>query len=113
MICDQDLQTQSLCLRNALDAGNAIVDGNEHISPRLLHTLCNGGRQTIAIHNAIGHDVAHLLRAQHAQTPKADCTGCCAVAIVVGHDAKSLVACNGIGQQNSCRLVPFQGVRRQ
>ena len=63
VICDQNLQTQSLRLRNALYAGNAIVDSDEDVSARLLHTLCDGGRQTIAIHNAIRHDVIYVLSA--------------------------------------------------
>ena len=43
MVSDQDLQAQSLRLRNTFHAGDAVVDGDQNIGTRLLHAICDGG----------------------------------------------------------------------
>ena len=44
MVGDQDLQAQSLRLRNTFYAGDAVVDSDQNIGTRLLHAICDGGR---------------------------------------------------------------------
>ena len=104
MVSDQDLQAQSLRLRNTFHAGDAVVDGDQNIGTRLLYSICNGGGQAVAIDHAVGHEVADMLCSKHAKTPHAHCTCCGAVAIVISHDAKALVGGNGICQQAGCFL---------
>ncbi len=109
----QDLQTQGLCLRNTLHAGDAVVNRDQDICARLLNTLRNGGCEAIAIDHAVGHDIAHVLGTQHAQAAQANRAGRGAVAIVVGHNAQAFLSGDGIGQQDGSGFCAFQCIGRQ
>ena len=88
VVGDQHLHAQTLRRRHTLHAGDAVVNGDEHISARIFYALGNGRCQAVAIDHPVGHDVADLLGAQHAQAPKTHSASSGAVAIVVGHDAQ-------------------------
>ena len=98
MVGDQDLQAQGLSLGNTFHAGDAVVNGDQNIGTRLLHAICDGGSQAVAIDHAVGHDVADIDCPKHAKTPQTHCTCCSAVAIVICHDAKAFVGGHGICQ---------------
>ena len=94
----QHLQTQGLCRLNTCDAGNAVVHSDQHIRPLRMHTLGNRRGQAITIHHPIGHQIADMLGAQHAQAAHCHGAGCGAIAVVVSHHAQALVLGHGIGQ---------------
>ena len=107
VVGDDHLQAQGLGLGHAFDAGNAVVHGDHHLGAGFLDAACDGRRQAVAVHHAVGHQVADLGRAQHAQAAPAHGAGGGTVAVVVGHDAQAQAALYGIGQQ------PHGGVHAQ
>ena len=113
MVGDQHLKTQRLSLRHTFDAGNAVVHGDQHVGARLLNSLGNGSCQAVTIHHAIGHDIGHMLCAQHAQTSHANSAGCGAITVVIGHDAEVFLTRNGICQQDGGFLGAPQTLRGQ
>ena len=113
VVGDQHLHAQRLRVRHAGHAGDAVVHGDEQVGAFGFDAVCNGRREAIAVHHAIGHHVVDVLRAQQAQPAQGHGTGGGAVAVVVGHDDHAPVGGNGIGQQHgglarAAKLVRWQ-----
>jgi hypothetical protein len=109
----QHLQTQRLGSGYALKTGNAVVYRYQHICAAVFHALRYWSGQSIAIHHAVGHDVAHVLCTQQAQAPNGYCACRRTITIVVRHNAQPFVFCNRICQQHSRIHSALQASRRQ
>ena len=117
----QHLQPQGTCGCHTVDAGNAVVDRDQHLSTTGGNPLRDAGCQAVAIGHTVGHQVADepWLRSlmpvrgqsglQHAQPTQSH--GACGgtVAVVIGHHADAQVVLQCIGQQHGGRIGVFQG----
>ena len=92
---------------DALKAGNAVVNRDQHVGAACLDTFGDGRRQAITINHAVGHDVTDVLGAQEPQAANADGTGGGAVAVVISDDAQLLLPGDGVGQQHGGVLRAF------
>ena len=96
MIGDDDVDAKLSGACHALDAGNAVVDGDDDVGVVCLSgCIHDGGRQTVAELETIGHDELSLT-AHHGKTSDGDRAGRGAVAVVVGNNRDALVALNGV-----------------
>ena len=100
VVGDQHLQAQRARGGHALEAGNAVVHGDQHVGTAVFHPLRDRRGQAVAVHHPVGHDVVHMLSAQQTQAAHAHGAGGGTVTVVVRHDAEFFVRCNGIGQQH-------------
>ena len=113
MIGDDDVDAKLSGACHALDAGNAVVDGDDDVGVVCLSgCIHDGGRQTVAELETIGHDELSLT-AHHGKTSDGDRAGCGAVAVVVGNNRDALVALNGVSQKRGGLLRTLQRGRRQ
>ena len=110
VVGDEDLHAQAAGVRYACDAGDAVINGDEYIGTAFVYALCDGGGEAVAVGNAVGYKVVHMLCPQQAQAAYGygGCGG--TVAVVVGNDADAIVGGDGISQQaggsgGACELV--------
>ena len=102
VICDQHLQSRGPCVRNAVDAGNSVIDRNQQIGASQARMgqrhLDDGRRQTVAVLEPIRHQVVDD-RTHCAQTENTHRHAGCAIAVVVADDQQATLRADRIGQQ--------------
>jgi hypothetical protein len=113
MVGHQHLQPQGIGLVHALDAGDAVVHGDQDVGALLVYALRDRRSQAVAIDHAIGYEVVHVRRTQQAHAAYGHRAGGGAVAVVVGDDADALALGDRIGQQAGRGLHPQEAVWRQ
>ena len=104
VVGDQHSQTRRLGRRHTLDAGNAVIHGNQQLRRTLKRHRDNFRGQAVAIFEAIGHQVIDVRRTQHAQTEHPNCAGGGTVGIEVAHDQHALALLQPQHQQIDRRL---------
>ena len=112
MVGDHHVDPPGLRGGNALDAGDAVVDGDDQ---RRLPLRCEGDnfrRQAVTEFEPVRHqEVDH---STHRRQPShADRACSCAVRVVVGDDQHSLAANDGIGQACGRAVDALQGSPRR
>ena len=95
----QHLQAQRFGMRHAFHAGDAVVHRDQHFGALGFDAVGNRSRQAIAVHHAVGYQIADVLRAQQFQATQGQRAGGGAVAVVIGHDAQALALGDGVSQQ--------------
>ena len=69
VVCDQHLHPQAIGLRDPLDAGDAVIDGDEQIRPEaFVREARDLGAQAVAILEAVWHEIVHV-RAKGSERP--------------------------------------------
>ena len=94
---------------HTVHAGNAVVHGDQHIGARVFHALGDRCGQAIAIDDAVGHDVGHMLGPQKLQAAQGYGAGGGAIAVIVGHHTQAFICGNRIGQQFGGLWQAFHG----
>jgi hypothetical protein len=61
VVGDQHLQAARLGGGHAVDAGDAVVHGDQHVGAAVGHALGNGRREAVAVDHAVGHQVVTCL----------------------------------------------------
>ena len=102
----------ALRARDALDAGDAVVDGDEQVGLALRGEVDELGRQAVAELEAVGHEVVDV-GAERAQRAHADRAGGCAVGVVVGDDQQALARRDRVGKQRRRVADALQQRRRE
>ncbi len=110
MIGDEHLDAALLRRRHAVDAGDAVVHGDDQVR------LPPGGdgddlrRQAVAVLEAVGHDVVDMLGAHQAQCPHRQGAAGGAVAVEVGHDHDAPLGAQALMEQLDRRIDALEGV---
>ena len=84
---------------DAVDAGDAVIDGNDQVGFAVRGELDDGRGEAVAIFKTVRHQIGDV-GAHRAQPAHGDRTGGGAVAVVVGHDQHACAGFDGIGEQN-------------
>jgi hypothetical protein len=98
MIGDERRDAEAPRARDAFDAGDAVVHGDDEIRLSLRGELDQLRRKAVAEPEAVGHEVIHL-RAERAQGPQAHRARGRAVGVVVGHDEHAPAGLDRVGEQ--------------
>ncbi|MDT4842716.1 hypothetical protein FQZ97_766280 [compost metagenome] len=104
VIGDQHRQPGHLGRRHALDAGNAVVHGDQQLWLTLQRHRDDFRGQAIAVLEAVRHQVIDMRRPEHAQTEDADRAGGGAVGIEVTNDQHALPLLQRLYQQFDRRI---------
>ncbi len=106
VVGDEHVHALGAGVCHAGEACDAVVHREQHVGPFRECEVDDGRRESIAVHRAIGHDVAERTgrRAQERQSAQRDGAGRGAVAVVVGDHADALSGRDGVRQQ-SCGVV--------
>ena len=112
MVGDQHVDAPSTRGGNALDAGDAVVDGDDQGRLPLRREGDNFRRQAVAEFEPVWHQ--EVDQATHRRQPAhADRACSCAVRVVVGDDQHPLTAHDGIGQACGRAVDALQGSPRR
>ena len=98
MIGDQNVDAQRACSRHAINAGDAIVNGDDHVGTLLRCQLDQLGGQAVAVFKAVGHQVLDL-RAHGTQAAHADRASRRTITVVIGNNEQTALVFDGIGKQ--------------
>ena len=96
----QHLHAQLFGARHAVQAGDAVIDGDQKVATDRFDALGNRRGQAVAIDDAVGHQITNSRGTEQAQAAQRDGAGGGTVAVVVGDDADSPVCCDGVGQHH-------------
>ncbi len=99
VVGDQHLEPGRLGRGHAVDAGDAVVDGDQQLGLALQGHGDDFRGQAVAVLEAVGHQVIDMRRAEHAQAEHADRAGGGAVGIEVADDEDALALLQGLHQQ--------------
>ena len=113
MVGDEHLPSARLCRGDAGMARDAVVDGHQQVRLQRGEILDQSRRQSVAVHDAVGHRMRHASCAEHAQSAHADGAGGRAVAIEIADDHDVPVGRDRRGEQCRRGLQPTEGIRRQ
>ncbi|MNF82912.1 hypothetical protein D3C84_652230 [compost metagenome] len=108
VIGDQHHQPRRLGRRHALDAGDAVVHGDQQLRLALQRHRDYFRGQAVAILETVRHQVVDMGRAEHAQTEHANRAGGGAIGIEVADDQHALALLQGPYQQLDRRLDALQ-----
>jgi hypothetical protein len=110
MIGHEHVDAAGVGRRDAVDAGDPVVDRDQEIGLAAGGQLDDLGREPVAVFEPIGHEVVDL-RAEHAQPAHGDRAGRGAVAVVIGDDEQALALRDGVCEQVGCfvRALQFDG----
>ena len=84
---------------DAVDAGDAVIDGNDQVGFAVRGELDDGRGEAVAIFKTVRHQIGDV-GAHRAQPAHGDRAGGGAVAVIVGHDQHARAGFDGIGEQN-------------
>ena len=113
MIGDEHPPAQCLGCGNPGMTGDAMIHRHQQVGFQP-DKLCNQARrQSITMHDAIGHRMHDIACAQQAQAAHRDGAGGGTVAIEIPHHQDASIAGNSLGQQRNCRIDAFELRRRQ
>ena len=96
----QHLQAQRLGAGHAVDAGDAVVHGEQHVGTGGFDAVGDRCGQAVAVHHAVGHQIADALKAEQLQAAQRHSAGGGAVAVIVGHHADVQAIPQRVGQQH-------------
>ena len=100
VVGDDHGQPARLGVRNAFEAGDAGIDGHQHLGVLRAGEFDECRREPVAHAEAVRHHVADLLRTQRPETADADCDAGRAIAVVVSDDDDALAALDRVGEQS-------------
>jgi hypothetical protein len=98
-----------------LQAGDAVVHGDQQLGPLLQRQVDDGRRQSVAMHRTVRHHVVQAVGrcAEQRQATQQHGASSGAVAVVVGHHAQAPALLHHVGQQPCRGIGTAQGQRRQ
>ncbi|MNP34921.1 hypothetical protein D3C76_1282300 [compost metagenome] len=99
VVGDQHAQPGGPRRGDAIDAGDAVVHGDQQVRTFLQRHGDDFRGQAVAVLEAVGHQVIDPGRAKHTQRQHADAAGGGAVGIEVADDEDALATLQGIDQQ--------------
>ncbi len=99
MVRDEHGDAEFVGARHAVDARDAVVDGDDQVGRLLRGELDDLRRQPVAVLEAVRHEVVDV-RAHRPQAAQADRAGGRAVAVVVGHDQQARLGLDRVGEQD-------------
>ena len=112
VVGDQHFHAQAVCFGDAVDAGDAVVDGDQDVGFFLFGGEADDfRRQAVTVIKAVGYQIVHL-SATAAQRTQSDRAGSGAVGVIVGNDQQFFTTGNGIGQQDGHGADVAQTFRR-
>ena len=98
MVGDQHPHAQGPGGGNAFMTGDAVVDGQEHVGLARSGEFDDLRCQSVAIFEAVGHQIVDPAQAQRPQPLDGDGRGRGAVGVVVADDQQRAVVADGVGQ---------------
>ncbi len=104
MVGDQHLEPRRLGCRHAINAGDAVVDGQQQVGLTLQRHGDNLRGQAVTVLEAVGHQIIDMRRAEQAQTEHTDCAGGGAVGVEVADDQDALALRQRLDQQLDSRI---------
>ena len=116
VVGDHDREPVRRGMGDAFEAGDAVVDRQQHVGRFALEReIDDRRRQAVAVDAPVGHDVGERRRlgAEHAQAAQHHGAGGGAVAVVVGDDADPAAGADRVGEQLRGRGRAEQARRRQ
>ena len=116
VVGNHHLHPHFLGMRHAVNAGDAIIDGDEEVwfaTWGLRHQINNGGGEPVTQFETIRYKVIQLVRlyAQQTQAFHRNGTGRGAIRIIVRDNADFTVLDNGVCQQARSSFHPFERCR--
>ncbi len=99
MVGDQHPHPGRLGCRDAIDAGDAVVDGDQQVGFALRGDGNDFGRQPVAVLEAIGHQIIDMRRPQLTQAEHADAARGGTVGIEVADEQDALALFQRLDQQ--------------
>jgi hypothetical protein len=115
VVGDDDREPRRLRVGDAVEAGDAVVDGHQHVGALGEDEVDDLRRQPVAVDAPVGDDVRQRRRvgAEQAQAAQRDGAGGRAVAVVVGDDADAAAGADRIGEQDGGVVRAEQAGGRQ
>ena len=115
VVGDEHIEAARTRMRHTVEAGNAVVHGDEQLRFLCERQIDDRRRQAVAVHGAVGHDIRQRARrrAEHRQAAHADGAGRGAVTVVVGDDADAALLFDRVGEQRCGGVGAFHRRRRQ
>ncbi|MNE41071.1 hypothetical protein D3C80_1351230 [compost metagenome] len=113
VVGDQYLEPGGLGCRHTLDAGNAVVHGDQQLRLTLQRHLDDFRGQAIAVFEAVGHQVIDVGCTHQAQAQHPDGAGGGAIGIEVANDKNALALVQRLDQQVDTGLDALELLVRQ
>ena len=103
VVGDQHVDAEFGRTRDAIDAGDAVVDRDQQVRLALRGEFDDLRRQPVAVLEAVGHQIIDFglcAPRQHAQSAQTDRGGSGAIAVIVGDDQQSRIRFERVGEQH-------------
>src|SRR3569832_2292801 len=113
MISDEHLHAPRLRGRDAIDARDTVVDGDEQIGPLLRGHCDDLGREAVTVFEAIRYDVTHVARAEQTQRTRRDRAAGRTIGVEIGDDEHAFLRMHRRDEQLHCLIHTFQRCMRQ
>ena len=108
MVCYDHINSKCLSVFDCGNRGNTVIHGHNELRRKtLFHNVDQFRREAVTLCDTIRNDITDM-KPHSGKTTNSNRTGCCPVAVVVGHNSHGLAFFSCLKKTSGCEVCTFE-----